>query len=102
MAKDSYHRHSETGAQTSGVLAADTLVKTGAGKVFWISFFDAADLTLQLNDSLDDSGTDKWAGLLDVSVKPGEHINFDPPIEFETGIYLDVDTATCLVTICFI
>jgi hypothetical protein len=99
---DTYCRSGETGAFTSGVLAADTLIKTGAGKVFWISFFDAADLTLQLNDSLANGGTDKWAGLLDVSVKPGEHINFDPPLEFSTGIYLDVDTATCLVTVCYV
>lgn len=99
---DTYLRRSETGALTSGVKAADVLIKTGAGKVFWISFFDAADLAIELNDDTANGGTDKWAGLLDVSVNPGMHINFDPPLEFSTGIYLDVSTTTCLVTVCYI
>lgn len=99
---DTYCRSGETGAFTSGVLAADTLIKTGAGKVFWISFFDSSDLSLELNDSTADGGTDKWAGLLDVSVNPVGFISFDPPIEFSTGIFLDLSTTSCKVVVCYI
>ena len=99
---DTYIRAAEHGMLTSGVLAADTAIKTSAGKVYWISMCDSADLALELNDSTDGTGTDKWAWILDVDVVPGNHIIFDPPLEFAAGIYLDVSTTTCKVTVGYI
>ena len=99
---ESYHRNSETGMSNSGVLAADTAVKSAAGKIYWLTVNDTADMDLQLNDSTDNSGTDKWAMKLDVSVKNFGHFIFDPPIEFSTGIYLDVSTTTCQVIIGYV
>ena len=92
-------RAKESGLADSAVLAADTAVKTEAGKVYWISVTDSADLSIELNDSADNSGTDRWAMKLDIDVINFGHFVFDPPIEFHEGIYCDVSTTTCLVTI---
>ena len=81
----------------SGVRQADTLVKDGRGKVYWISISDTAALAIELNDSNTNIGTDKWA--LDMPAGGYGHFIFDPPIEFVSAIYLDVSTATCKVTI---
>lgn len=94
---DSHVRAGETGMQTSGVLAADAAVKSAAGKVFWISLSDTAALAIELNDSTDGTGTDKWA--IDLPADGYGIFIFDPPIEFSTGIYLDVSTATCKVVV---
>lgn len=94
---DSYVRRSETGMLNSGVKQADALIKTGAGKVYWISLSDTAALALELNDSLANGGTDLWA--LDIPAGGYAIFIFDPPIEFATGIYLDVSTVTCKVSI---
>jgi len=99
---DSYHRQSEQGLLNSGVLAADTSVKATPGKVYWLTVNDTADMDLQLNDSTANGGTDLWAMKLDVSVKNFGHFIFDPPIEFATGIYLDVSTTTCQVIIGYV
>lgn len=87
----------ECGLSNSGVLSGDTAVKGSAGKVFWITVSDTAALSIELNDSTDDGGTDLWA--IDIPANGYCHFIFDPPIEFSNGIYLDVSTATCKVTI---
>ena len=94
---DSYVRRSETGMLVSGVKQADALIKTGAGKVYWVSLSDTAALAIELNDSLTNGGTDKWA--LDLPAGGYAIFIFDPPIEFDTGIYLDVSTLTCKVVV---
>lgn len=85
------------GCLNSGVKSADALIKNGAGTIFWVSVSDTAALAIELNDSTDNSGTDKWAQDLPASCYA--HYIFDPPIECSLGIYLDVSTATCKVTI---
>lgn len=87
----------EAGLSNSGVKSGDALIKTGAGKVYWVCVSDTAALAVELNDSTDGAGTDKWA--LDLPADGYCHYIFDPPIEFATGIYLDVSTGTCKVTI---
>lgn len=99
---ESYHRRSETGALNSGLLGADSLVKTGKGKVYWLTVFSAQDVAIELNDSLDNSGTDQWGISLDVSVKNYGHFVFDPPIEFATGIYLDVSNTYAQVYVNYV
>jgi len=81
----------------SGVLAADTNIKGSAGDVYWITISDTAALAIELNNSTDNSGTDLWA--IDLPADGYAHFIFDPPIEFSAGIYLDVTTATCKVTV---
>lgn len=83
--------------ENSGVKSADALIYTGAAAVYWITVSDVANLAIELNDSTDNSGTDQWA--VDIPAGACQHFIFDPPIDFETGIYLDVSTVTCKVTI---
>ena len=85
------------GLPNSGVLSADKAIKEAAGEVYWLTVSDTAALAIELNDSIDDSGTDKWG--FDLPADGYAHFIFDPPIEFSTGIWLDVSTATCKVTV---
>lgn len=87
----------KTGLSSSGVKSADTVIKSGAGAVYWLTLSDTAALAIELNNSIDNSGTDLWA--INIPANGYAHFIFDPPIEFTTGIYLDVSTATCKVTI---
>ena len=84
----------------SGVLSADTAVKTSAGHVYWMTVSDTAALAIELNDSANNSGTDRWA--LNLPAAGYAHFIFDPAMKFSTGIYLDVSTATCKVIIGYI
>ena len=84
----------------SGVLSGDTAIKISAGAVYWLTISDTVALTVKLNDSTGGSGTDLWAVVLPANAYA--HFIFDPPIEFDTGIYLDVSTATCKVILGYI
>lgn len=88
------------GLLNSGVKTDKALIATGVYQVHWLTVSDTAALALELNDSTANGGTDKWA--LDLPAGGYAHFIFDPPIEFATGIYLDVSTATCKVTIGYI
>ena len=81
----------------SGVLSADTAVKTSAGLVYWITVSDTAALAIELNDSPTGVGPDVWA--IDLPAAGYGHCIFDPPIVCSGGIYLDVSTATCKCTL---
>ena len=81
----------------SEVKSVDAAIKASAGKVYWITVSDTAALAIEINDSTAGAGTDVWA--LDLPAGGYGHFIFDPPIECATGIYLDVSTATCKVTI---
>ena len=84
----------------SGVLAADTAVKASAGLVYWLTVSDTAALAIEINDSTNNTGTDVWA--IDLPAAGYGHFIFDPPIVCATGIYLDVSTATCKITIGYV
>lgn len=85
---ESFARHSETGLSTSGVITSDTAVKAAPGKVYWITASCESASVIQLNDSTDDSGTDKWQ--FRIPDNGHDHVIFDPPIECATGIYIDI------------
>ena len=85
------------GQQNSGVKSADALICSGKGKVNWITVSDTAILAVELNNSLDNGGTDVWA--LQIPANGYAHFIFQPPLEFSTGLYLDVSTATCKIVI---
>ncbi len=82
---------------SSGIKSADTLILTGAGYVYWISVSDTAALAIELNDSTDGAGTDQWG--VEIPADGYGMWIFDPPLSFTTGIYLDVSTGTCKVTV---
>lgn len=75
---------------SSGLKTSDTAIKSSPGEVHWLSVSDTAAAVVQLNDSLSDGGTDLWG--ITIPADGYAHFIFDPPLEFETGIYLDVPT----------
>jgi hypothetical protein len=85
------------GLLSSGIKQADNAIKATAGKVYELTVSDTAALAIELNDSPTGAGTDVWG--IDIPAGAYGHFIFDPPLEFATGIYLDVSTATCKVTI---
>ena len=80
----------------SGVKSADAQIKATAGDAYWITVSDTAGLAITLEDAVG-TGTAKWG--IDLPAAGYAHFVFDPPIEFATGIYLNVSTATCKVTV---
>lgn len=90
----------KAGIISSGIKSADALIKSGEAVVYQVSISDTAALAIELNDSLDNSGTDIWG--VDLPVGSYAHFLFDPPISFKKGIYLDVSTATCKVSIFYL
>lgn len=88
------------GISNSGVKSADTTIKASAGDVYWLTVSDTAALAIEINNSTGNGGSDVWA--LNLPADGYGHFIFDPPIECSAGIYLDVSTGTCKVTIGFI
>ena len=84
----------------SGVLAADTAVKATSGAVYWITVSDTAALAIELNNSTANGGTDLWA--IDLPTGGYLHAIFNPPLPFDIGIYLDVSTTSCKVTVGYV
>jgi len=82
---------------TSGVKSADVAIKSAPGEVYWISISDTAALAVEINDSTDNGGTDKWA--VNIPADGYGMWIFDPPIPCALGIYLDVSTGTCKVVV---
>ncbi len=77
---------------SSGLKTADAQIKSTAGNVYWLTISDTAACVIQLNDSTGsaDDGTDLWQ--ITIPADGYGHIIFDPPLEFDTGIFLDVPT----------
>ena len=80
------------GLVSSGVKTSDEAIKAGAGKVYWLSVSDTAAGVVGLADSLTNSTTYEWKTT--IPADGYAHFIFDPPIEFATGIWLDIPTGT--------
>ena len=76
--------------KSSGVVTSDTSIKSTPGKVYWLTISDTAACVMELNDSTNDSGTDVWK--VTIPADGYAHFIFQPPLEFQTGIFLDVST----------
>jgi len=79
-------------------LTNDTLIKSGAGLVYWMTISGLDAMSIELNDSIANDGEDKWGVDIPENSPPGHPI-FDPPLEFEYGIYLDISVATGKVVV---
>lgn len=90
----------KAGLLNSGVLSASAGIKGSPGAVYWLTVSDTAALAMNLEDSVAAGGTHLWG--IDLPASGYAHFIFDPPIEFATGIYLVVSTATCKVTVGYI
>jgi len=100
-ANESYHRRTEEGVLNSGVKTADVAIKAAPGKVYWITISDVdAASAVQINNSTDDGGTDVWS--VELPQNGYIHVNFDPPIECDTGIWLDVSTGSPTIVVGYV
>jgi hypothetical protein len=81
------------------IVTSDTAVRTGLTTVHWVAVSaGASGGAFQLNDSTDDSGTDKLNLLMAATTTL--FLNFDPsPIEFKTGLYIDVPGTNVTVNV---
>jgi len=98
--KDTYHRHSETGLLSSGVKTADVALKAEPGKVYWITLYASEAAVVGLADSLTNSTTYVWKITLPNTTP--FHALLDPPLEFATGIWLDVASGTVDVIVGYV
>jgi hypothetical protein len=81
------------------IVTGDTLIRTGAAKVYWITVSaGATGGAFQLNDSTNDSGTDKYSASVTASTGPWS-LYFDPPIKFDTGVFVDVPGTNLIVNV---
>lgn len=83
----------------TAIVTSDTQVKSGAGEVFWISV--SAGTTggaFQINDGTNDGGSDVYDTTVTASTGPWT-VNFDPPIQCKTGIFVDVPGTNLKITI---
>ncbi len=83
---------------TTSIDTGDGVIKSSAGRVFWIiASAGATGGAWQLNDSTDDGGTD-----LIGAVSPASSIvsiPLDPPLEFANGIYADIPGTNVTLTV---
>jgi len=86
------------------VTASEALLRTGQSYVHWVTVGNTHATetpAIELNDSTDDTGTDRWAIVMsDIDgATSAIHCVFDPPIFFETGVFLDITNGTVTVMV---
>ena len=83
----------------TNIVTSDGNIKTGVATVRWIAVTNGANAgAFQLNDSTDDSGTDKF----DIAMPANStlFIDFkDKAIHFDNGVFVDVPGDTLTMTI---
>jgi hypothetical protein len=85
-----------------GEKTADGILWTGTGRLAGVTLISnaaGADATIILYDALSATGTKVFEGFLDAATSDTTaHFNFDDPIRFEVGLYLDITgtAASCI------
>lgn len=104
MADDNYERRTEdsqgrqihpvlrgkVGLSASGLKTADGQIKASAGAVYMCTI--SKEGTIGLADSIGDSAIYIWGAT--IPADGYAHYIFDPPWEFDTGIWFDVTNGT--------
>ena len=86
---------------TPVVSTADATLKVGSGYIHWITISNT-HATESVSVQLEDTGTDKWSVVVETSADRDVlpfHAGFDPPIQCLTGIFVDIQNGTPLVTV---
>ncbi len=84
------------------VVTSDTLVFTGAADVYWVAAGNSSTAgTWQLNDSTNDSGTDKFSAYEGASTDT-HMLPFPIPIHFDTGIWVDIQGAGLVLVVAYV
>lgn len=89
---DSVTVRGKGGLKSSGVKTADVQVKATPGEVYWLTVSDTAAGVIGLADNVGDSTTYLWQ--ITIPADGYAHVIFDPPLEFASGIWLNVPTGT--------
>lgn len=89
------------------VVTADGAIKSREGYVHWVTVSNShatETASIELNDSADDGGTDRWGVVLgDVDGATATiHCVFDPPIKFTSGIFADITTGTVRMVVGYV
>lgn len=87
---------------TTVITASDTTLKATRGKVWWITISNS-HASASAAIELDNGGSDVWGVVIeavDISGNPF-HAVFDPPIEFDTSIIIDITGGTVQATVAF-
>lgn len=86
--------------QATAINTADATIKSSEGRVFWITVTNThASDTAAIE--LDDGGTDLWGIIMgDIDTGSGPfHAVFDPPMQFDTSIIIDITGGTVTTTV---
>ncbi len=91
---------SRTASLPTTVVTSDTTLKATAGRVWWITISNS-HLTDSAAVELEDSGTDRWGVVVEAVDILGHpvHVEFDPPIQFDTDIRVDITGGTVKATV---
>ena len=77
----------------------DTLVKTGAGEIFWVAYSaGATGGAFQFVDNTTDDGD-----IFNVTIAASTHgyMHFDPPIRFATGLFVDIPGSNLTLNVAY-
>jgi hypothetical protein len=88
-----------TNIENTGIVTSDTSVATGLRVLYWIAVSaGSTGGAFQINDSTDDSGTDK----INLTVAANSTLFIDlshAPLELKTGLYVDVPGTNVTVNV---
>lgn len=85
------------------VVTSDTTLKSSAGKVWWITISNAHATESTQVELSDGASTDRWGvnvEAVDVLGQP-VHVIFDPPIQFDSDIRIDITNGTVKATVAY-
>ena len=85
------------------VVTADTTLKSTSGRVWWISVSNSHATATAAIELSDGASPDRWACVLgDVDgASSQKDVIFDPPIQFNTDIRIDITGGTVVATVAF-
>lgn len=92
---------SRTAALPTTVVTSDTTLKSSAGRVWWITISNAHATVSTQVELQDGDSTDRWGvnvEAVDILGQP-VHFIFDPPIQFNTDIRVDISNGTVKATV---
>lgn len=88
------------GLSSSGVKTADAAIKASPGNVYWITISVSAAAVIGIADSTSNSTTYEWK--VTIPTDGYAHYILDPPLELDTGIWLDIASGTTDVIVGYI
>ncbi len=92
-------------ANTTISTTGDSQIKTGPGFLYWVTA-SSTHATLArayiLIDGTADFNTRVWLWSAGDAANNGSnpiHVEFDPPIKFEAGLFLDINSGSGMITV---